>query len=530
MGTMKKNFYSIIIIAISICLLGLFAPKSLASSASISASSTKVEKGQTVTLKANVSNASSWALDISSTGGALKKNDARAGTTDSGNNENKTINLGSFSADAEGTYKITLSGYVVESSENDKFSRRNVSDEVTIVVASSTNASNTNNSSSNNQSNGTTQNNTRTNASNSTATASKSTEARLKNMGIKEKAYDFTGFKRDRKEYSIEVPNKITSLTVYATPVDSKAKVAGTGKVTLKEGDNTVTVTVTAEAGNTETYNLKIKRNTSAEDASGDTDETQTDNVSGAFGLSSLDIDDVNLRPGFDTEIYQYTIDLKQDLSKLEIETIPTADDTTVEIFGNENLHEGENLITILVKNKKTGQTATYQITVNKTLSADEGNGSEQVEEFSWLKPSTWGKEEIIKAIIIAVLTVLIIIAIILKVKLVKEKKAENSIDFPGADELDKAIAEHQELSDWDEMDDIDNIDESDSFEDANYWQQNDDNNNEYDNNGNVDLDNELDHTDTNYLEEIARSRKYDMDYQDDFNDKPKKKGRGKHF
>jgi len=405
-----------------------------------------------------------------------------------------------------------------------------VAGQKTVAVKAKETTSTQNNSSSNNQSNGTTQNNTRTNASNSTATASKSTEARLKNMGIKEKAYDFTGFKRDRKEYSIEVPNKITSLTVYATPVDSKAKVAGTGKVTLKEGDNTVTVTVTAEAGNTETYTLKIKRNTTAEDEAGDSDETQTDNVSGAFGLSSLDIDDVNLRPGFDTEIYQYTIDLKQDLSKLEIETIPTADDTTVEIFGNENLHEGENLITILVKNKKTGQTATYQITVNKTLSADEGNGSEQVEEFSWLKPSTWGKEEIIKAIIIAVLTVLIIIAIILKVKLVKEKKAENSIDFPGADELDKAIAEHQELSDWDEMDDIDNMDESDSFEDANYWQQNDDNNNEYDNNGNVDLDNELDHTDTNYLEEIARSRKYDMDYQDDFNDKPKKKGRGKHF
>ena len=396
-----------------------------------------------------------------------------------------------------------------------------VAGQKTVAVKAKETTSSQNNSSSNNQSNGTTQNNTSTNASNSTATASKSTEARLKNMGIKEKAYDFTGFKRDRKEYSIEVPNKITSLTVYATPVDSKAKVAGTGKVTLKEGDNTVTVTVTAEAGNTETYNLKIKRNTSAEDASGDTDETQTDNVSGAFGLSSLDIDDVNLNPGFDTEIYQYTIDLKQDLSKLEIETIPTADDTTVEIFGNENLHEGENLITILVKNKKTGQTATYQITVNKTLSADEGNGSEQVEEFSWLKPSTWGKEEIIKAIIIAVLAVLIIIAIILKVKLVKEKKAENSIDFPGADELDKAIAEHQELSDWDEMDDIDNMDESDSFEDSNYWQQD---------NENEDLDNELDHTDTNYLEEIARSRKYDMDYQDDFDDKPKKKGRGKHF
>ena len=515
---MKKKVFSILFAIILI-----FAIKNTCQAANASIScDDNATVGKPMTIKVTGSGVQ-WNLELKANGKSI----AQSSELDNVNGNKSIAFSGTYTPESEGTVEFSLTGSVTEMSDGKTI--KSFSPKSVAVKAKET-ASTQNNSSSNNQSNGKTQNNTSTNASNSTATASKSTEARLKNMGIKEKAYDFTGFKRDRKEYSIEVPNKITSLTVYATPVDSKAKVAGTGKVTLKEGDNTVTVTVTAEAGNTETYNLKIKRNTSAEDASGDTDETQTDNVSGAFGLSSLDIDDVNLRPGFDTEIYQYTIDLKQDLSKLEIETIPTADDTTVEIFGNENLHEGENLITILVKNKKTGQTATYQITVNKTLSADEGNGSEQVEEFSWLKPSTWGKEEKIKAIIIAVLTVLIIIAIILKVKLVKEKKAENSIDFPGADELDKAIAEHQELSDWDEMDDIDNIDESDSFEDANYWQQNDDNNNEYDNNGNVDLDNELDHTDTKYLEEIARSRKYDMDYQDDFDDKPKKKGRGKHF
>ena len=506
---MKKKVFSILFAIILI-----FAIKNTCQAANASIScDDNATVGKPMTIKVTGSGVQ-WNLELKANGKSI----AQSSELDNVNGNKSIAFSGTYTPESEGTVEFSLTGSVTEMSDGKTI--KSFSPKSVAVKAKET-ASTQNNSSSNNQSNGTTQNNTRTNASNSTATASKSTEARLKNMGIKEKAYDFTGFKRDRKEYSIEVPNKITSLTVYATPVDSKAKVAGTGKVTLKEGDNTVTVTVTAEAGNTETYNLKIKRNTSAEDASGDTDETQTDNVSGAFGLSSLDIDDVNLSPEFDTEIYQYTIDLKQDLSKLEIETIPTADDTTVEIFGNENLHEGENLITILVKNKKTGQTATYQITVNKTLSADEGNGSEQVEEFSWLKPSTWGKEEIIKAIIIAVLAVLIIIAIILKVKLVKEKKAENSIDFPGADELDKAIAEHQELSDWDGMDDIDNMDESDSFEDANYWQQN---------NENADLDNELDHTDTNYLEEIARSRKYDMDYQDDFDDKPKKKGRGKHF
>ena len=487
---------------------------------SVSKSSINITKGESSTFNITASNcAGQFTVSSSNTNVATVNSSSLWLDNGSGTITVKALNAGTT------TISITAND-VSDTDANDvKLQPKTI----TINVAdNSSNSSTQNNSSSNNQSNGTTQNNTRTNASNSTATASKSTEARLKNMGIKEKAYDFTGFKRDRKEYSIEVPNKITSLTVYATPVDSKAKVAGTGKVTLKEGDNTVTVTVTAEAGNTETYNLKIKRNTSAEDASGDTDETQTDNVSGAFGLSSLDIDDVNLSPEFDTEIYQYTIDLKQDLSKLEIETIPTADDTTVEIFGNENLHEGENLITILVKNKKTGQTATYQITVNKNLqSADvEEDGSEQVEEFSWLKPSTWGKEEIIKVAIVSVLIVLIIIAIILKVKLHKEKKAEKGIDLPGADELDRAIMEHQELSE---------LDEFGEFEDKTM--------DEFNNNTDSAIDNNYDNT--NYIEDIAKSRKnefnLDLDYPDDLNyqeyqDYPEEKSdkiskkKGKHF
>ena len=59
----------------------------------------------------------------------------------------------------------------------------------------------------------------------------------------------------------------------------------------------------------------------------------------------------------------------------------------------------------------------------------------------------------IIKSIIVAVLILLIIIAVVLKVKISKEAKLENGndnhddIDFPGANELNKAIAEHQELS-----------------------------------------------------------------------------------
>ena len=134
-----------------------------------------------------------------------------------------------------------------------------------------------------------------TNAGNTT-TASKSTEARLSNFGIKPN--DFSGFKRDKTEYSTEVPNNVTKVNVYATALDKNAKVSGAGDVQLKEGENTVKVTVTAEAGNTKVYTLTIKRRTAAEDATATTnDNTTTTNTeattSDAFGLESLDIKDV---------------------------------------------------------------------------------------------------------------------------------------------------------------------------------------------------------------------------------------------
>ena len=83
-------------------------------------------------------------------------------------------------------------------------------------------------------------------------TEKKSTEARLKDFGIKPKEYDFSGFKSNTYEYTAkEVPNDVTEVEVYATPKDSNAKVTGTGKVSLKEGENTIKVEETAEEGTT---------------------------------------------------------------------------------------------------------------------------------------------------------------------------------------------------------------------------------------------------------------------------------------
>ncbi len=267
--------------------------------------------------------------------------------------------------------------------------------------------------------------------------AQNASDATLKNLGINPKEYDFSGFKKDQIEYSVEVPNEIKTVEVYAEATDSKAQVTGTGDIELNEGANEAKVEVIAQDGTKKTYTITITRKASETAATTDS----------KFGLSSLSISGQTISPNFKNTIYSYTVGIKEDISSLEINAVATDKEAKIEIMGNENLQQGENTITVIVKNEKTNQTVTYKITVNKNVV------SETKVERNFFNPSTWGKEMIIKSIIVAVLILLIIIAVVLKVKISKEAKLENvndnhdDIDFPGANELNKAIAEHQELS-----------------------------------------------------------------------------------
>lgn len=346
------------------------------------------------------------------------------------------------------------------------------------------------------------------------ALSGEASDATLKSLGIKPEEYDFSGFQKDKTEYSVEVPEEVEEIEVYAEATNSKAQVSGTGKVQLKNGKNKLIVQVTAEDGTTRTYTIEVTR--------GGEEATATNDADSGFGLSSLEINGLTLTPSFKTGTYEYTIELIEDLSELDIEAIATDEDATIEIIGNENLQLGENTITILVRNEETDETATYQIIVNKNLSAEE--------EMSWLKPSTWGREEIIKVAIIAVLIILIIIAIILKVKIAKEKKDGEDFDLPGGDELDKALAEHQELEETAEFEKIEMPEERNKTEEMTEI-------------GNVETSEGVDQIEeneiskgvsdldgTNYIEDIARSKNYKLDYQDDNFNNSGSRRKGKHF
>lgn len=249
----------------------------------------------------------------------------------------------------------------------------------------------------------------------------KSSVATLANLGIKPN--DFSGFKPGTYSYNVEVPNETESIEIYASKGQSGQTISGTGKKTLKEGTNTLSVVVTAEDGKTKkTYTINVTRKAKDEKTE-ETEETEKieenseeQPMEEVFGLSELKIEGSELSPEFKTDVYEYNVNLKENLEKLNITALATKENSNIEITGNENLKEGENIITIIVKGENEAETVTYQIIVNKTLEKQEDTSNQT-------------NQDKIKKIIILSVAGGVILIIIISAIVVKNKKSRRTDD-----------------------------------------------------------------------------------------------------
>ena len=262
-------------------------------------------------------------------------------------------------------------------------------------------------------SSGSTSNSRRNTSSSSTSSSqSESSNANLINLGIR--PHDFSGFRSNTTSYSVTVPADTESVEVYAEAQDSNATVTGTGTVNLQEGENTINVVVTAEDGTTKTYTIVITKET-AEDTGENTEIVEGE------GLASLSIQNIEISPKFETNVYEYTAKYIGEDTSLQIEANPTNKEYQVEIVGNEDLKEGENLITILVSDSDGNNVATYQITVNKSLVDEEALAREQAEQ-----------EQRQRMIIGAVIAVVVVIAIIVFVIIRRRRNRAFAEEYSG--------------------------------------------------------------------------------------------------
>ncbi len=175
----------------------------------------------------------------------------------------------------------------------------------------------------------------------------KSNNANLKSLVVENQEI-IPSFSTATLAYTMQVTNDITNLNINAEAEDEKATVSIQGNTDLKEGENLVTISVSAEDGTIKIYEIKV------------TKLPQT-----TLGLQSLMIKGTNIANEFKPDIYEYEIQI-EDLTKLEIEAEANDETATVEIIGNEDLQEGENIITIMVSSQDDSEKVTYQIKVNK--------------------------------------------------------------------------------------------------------------------------------------------------------------------
>lgn len=197
--------------------------------------------------------------------------------------------------------------------------------------------------------------------------SSGNSNAKLSNLGIEK--YDFRGFKPDILEYETTIPNNITEVKVYATTQENGATFTVSGNKDLKVGKNKITILVTAaDKKTTKNYYINVTRE----------NETSLNkvNTSKDLRLISISVDDeknnLKLEPSFKSDVYEYTINVEGELEKIPLKVVPNQQDATEEITGNENLKDGENLITIKVTSSNKKETLSYKINVRKNIKEEE--------------------------------------------------------------------------------------------------------------------------------------------------------------
>lgn len=293
-----------------------------------------------------------------------------------------------------------------------------VSKTVTVTAPTPPPQTNNNSNNSNNQNNSNTSSNNTNN--NQTSNNNKSSNNYLKSLQISEEGLT-PNFVKTKTNYTLSVGPKVTSINVNARAEDANASVNVSGNTDLKDGDNIIYITVTAQNGSKRTYTITVNRS--------------ADPVKSNSFLSNLIIKDMELSPIFSSEILEYNGGtIKTNDTKLDIYTYPTNENAKVEIIGNENLIIGENIITIKVISEDETSTKEYKIKFIREEEVVETQALSEVEpikneEFSF---KAIFKEilEIIKAnALLLLMYVLVIVEYVQVLYLYKKLRDKNKLE-----------------------------------------------------------------------------------------------------
>ena len=397
---MKKNVKKILFLILLFFVILFYNTIVNAASFSASASKTTLTKGSTATVTITASDCAGK-FSITSSDSNVVSISSSSEWVESGS---KSITI---TAKKEGSAKITVKAAdVSDSSANVVSGSKSIS--ITVKDTTSNNNSNSNSNNSNNNNN---------NNNNNNPTPAEPT---------------FTS----------------TNETVYAKSkanIRSSYSTSSTKVGSLSEGDSVTRIGIGNNGWSKITYNgqtayvstsLLTKTKPEENNKNNETTDNTTDNSEEnndkpeetILQLDELKIENYDLTPEFSKDIYEYKVNIDEDIGKLNIEPISNDKDITIEVKGNENLKIGDNLITITLK-KDGVEEKVYNITVTKkenvkvetVTKINQDLLNQEIEQINRnLKIRQWT----IRGIIIFV-TILIIIIVILRYITIRNETQE---------------------------------------------------------------------------------------------------------
>lgn len=204
-----------------------------------------------------------------------------------------------------------------------------------------------------------------TKSTSSSTTSTKSSNAYLSKLQINQEGLT-PNFNKNKTSYTVTVGENVNDLKVTAVAEDSKSKVAISGNTGLKNGDNKVYITVTAQDGTKKVYTITVTKTGDA-------------NKSNSY-LQNLIVENAILSPEFSKEVFEYDCGtVGKSVETLKILAFGENENVKIDITGNDKLSEGDNKIIVKVTSEDGTTTKEYVITVKKDSNIVEENNIEEI-------------------------------------------------------------------------------------------------------------------------------------------------------
>lgn len=230
-------------------------------------------------------------------------------------------------------------------------------------------------------------------------------------------------FNRSQTSYILSFPydfdyKTLEKISINAVKEDSKEKIEGTGVKEVKVGTNVYNLVVTAENGETRTYAIKLIKPEISEDKNMRLATLKLTYIDESGKSVELPLD-----KAFNAETFEYSLNVESIVKSIKIDTtLPEGSEgIKVSVSGNEDLQDGENVITITLVNEhddtENPKKTIYTIKVNKAAAVTAETAIMQPVE------KTPEKKVNIKLIIGSILGIILLLIIILIILLIVSKK-----------------------------------------------------------------------------------------------------------